>query len=104
MPCTVRWPVYGKITHPVAVEIHDLRQIRAQAEQLCEKLITQAAELIPCPVRRPEDGDVGAASRRSQEMNEEVKKPARALTGKVVSNKMEKTIAVEAMMLNLWRG
>jgi len=29
-------------------------------------------------------------------MNEvEVKKPARALTGKVVSNKMEKTIAVE---------
>jgi small subunit ribosomal protein S17 len=29
-------------------------------------------------------------------MNEvEIKKPARALTGKVVSNKMEKTIAVE---------
>src|SRR3954468_9422362 len=28
-------------------------------------------------------------------MNEEVKKPARALTGKVVSNKMDKTIAVE---------
>ena len=28
-------------------------------------------------------------------MNEETKKPSRALTGKVVSNKMEKTIAVE---------